>query len=1169
MRRVLLAVVALAVLETSCNIERRPTDPETPITQVVVLPDTVLIDPLGSWQFDVFGRDRAGDTVQVSVDWSASAGSITSSALYTADSSEDDVTVTAALTASPSLRSTAFVRKNRVVQLILQPGAVSLMPGATQGFSVRGVRRRGDTVDVSASYTATGGSINSAGIYTAGSVPGTYSVIARRRALADTAVVTILNPPVASVSVSPASSNLFVGRTVQLAATARDAAGNVLTGRSITWSSSASGIASVSASGVVSGSAAGSATITATSEGQTGSATITVALVPVASVVVAPGSGTLRIGTSAQFSATTKDSAGNTLTGRAVTWSSSAPGVASVSANGLVNGVSAGSVTITASSEGKSGTSSVTVTVVPVATVTVAPASASVVAGGTVQLSATARDSAGNVLSGRVVTWASNTPAVATVATSGLVTAVAPGSATITATSEGKSATASVTVMAVPVATVTVAPATADLVVGGTAQLSATAKDAAGNILSGRVVTWSSTATGVATVSASGLVTAVGAGSATITATSEGKSGSSAVTVIMVPVASVTVAPATKLLRIGSTGQLTATTKDSAGNVLNGRAITWSSSASGVATVSASGLVTAVAAGSTTITATSEGQSGTSVITVTIVPVSTVTVTPSPASVNVGSTVQLSVVTKDSAGNVLSGRAVMWSSSVVGIGTVSTSGLVSGIAVGSTTITATSEGKSGTSVVTVNDPSSVRAGKYVSPTGSSSGDGSVNQPWDLRTALSGAGGRVRAGDTVWIRGGTYSGSFTSSLTGSQGLPVVVRAYPGERAIIDGAPSTSETFIINGDWSVFWGLEIMNSLLTRDARRPQGIYVNGGSHVKLINFIVHDVGEGLYTESSADDVEIYGSIFYNQGWQTSIRSDGHGVYVKNSGPGSKVVRDNVFFNSYGLGIHGYTDAGDGFLRNLVIEGNVMFNAGTLSTYPSANLLLGGEAPVENGTVKDNFLYFSPGKGSTNARMGYLSVANPSLTATGNYIVGGSTPLDLGFWTTATVSGNTVFGSGRVLSFRDDNGAGYAWAGQRYYRDPTANAWLFNGSWTTMDNWQRQTGLGGADATSQLPTQPAVFVRPNAYEAGRATIVVYNWSRQSSITVDLSTVLPPGVRYQVRSVQDLFGAVLTSGTFGGSITIPMGAVSPTPPIGGSHVAPTVTGPDFDVFVVTIQP
>jgi len=130
-------------------------------------------------------------------------------------------------------------------------------------------------------------------------------------------------------------------------------------------------------------------------------------------------------------------------------------------------------------------------------------------------------------------------------------------------------------------------------------------------------VTWASSNTSVATVSSSGLVTGKVAGSATITATSEGQSGTAAITVVHVPVASVTVSPASASVPAGSALQLTATPKDAAGNPLSGRTIAWSSSNTAVATVSSSGLVSGVVAGSATITAMSEGQSGTAAITVT------------------------------------------------------------------------------------------------------------------------------------------------------------------------------------------------------------------------------------------------------------------------------------------------------------------------------------------------------------------------------------------------------------------------------------------------------------------------------------------------------------------------------------------------------------------------
>src|SRR5207247_3757652 len=112
--------------------------------------------------------------------------------------------------------------------------------------------------------------------------------------------------------------------------------------------------------------------------------------------------------------------------------------------SGLVSGVTPGSATITATSEGKSGTSAITVTPVPVASVDVTPPSASVQAGQTVQLTGTPRDAGGTPLSGRTVTWSSSNTAVATVGNGGLVSGVTPGAATITATSEGKSGTSTI-----------------------------------------------------------------------------------------------------------------------------------------------------------------------------------------------------------------------------------------------------------------------------------------------------------------------------------------------------------------------------------------------------------------------------------------------------------------------------------------------------------------------------------------------------------------------------------------------------------------------------------------------------------------------------------------------------------------------------------------------------
>lgn len=337
-----------------------------------------------------------------------------------------------------------------------------------------------------------------------------------------------------------------------------------------------------------------------------------------------------------------------------------------------------------------------------VASVTVAPATVSLQPRQTSQLTATPLDSVGGSLSGRTVTWSSANPAVADVSSSGLVTAVAPGTATMTATIEGKSATAAITVTPATVATVSVTPATATLEPKQTAQLTARALDATSTALTDRKLTWTTSSAAVATVNDSGRVTAVAPGSATITATSDGKSGSAAITVNRTSVASVRIAPKPLSLEPPQTRQLSVLLQGAFGDTLTGRTITWASSNAAIATVSTTGLVTAVAIGSTSITATSEGKTDTAQVTIALAPVATVVVTAPSTVVIPTQKLQLNAALRDSTGRLLTGRAVDWSSSAPQVATVDKStGQVTGVAPGAATITALSEGRTGTLRLTV------------------------------------------------------------------------------------------------------------------------------------------------------------------------------------------------------------------------------------------------------------------------------------------------------------------------------------------------------------------------------------------------------------------------------------------------------------------------------------
>jgi uncharacterized protein YjdB len=534
---------------------------------------------------------------------------------------------------------------------------------------------------------------------------GATTITATSEGKRGTAGIAVAAQVAASISVAPPSVSITVGQTSQLTPTVKDASNAVISGAPVTWSIDNQSIATVSSTGLVTGLSPGTATVTATSGAAHTTVSVTVAAAPPNAVIVSPSSVSLLVTQRQQLTAVVTDAGGHTISGAPVTWSSSNSAVAAVGSTGLVIAILPGTATITATSGSVFGTASITVSLVPVRKVSVTPDALSMIVGDAQQLTLTLQDSADNMLSptGHTVLWSSSSVGVATVTAVGLLSAIAPGAALISAKVDALIATATVTVAQVPVATVTVTPALDTVILGGAVQLAAVEKDAGGNPLSGRAVAWTSSDESVAIVTSAGRVVSQAVGSATITATSEGKLGAATIVVIPVPVATVAVSPATQSVDVGSsTPAFTAVTKDGSGNVLTGRAVVWTSSDPNIATIdSTSGIASGVAPGTVTITATSEGKTGTATLTVNPVAVGSITVTPPSQSIVEGTSTTTPFTATDSHDHLLTGHGLTWMSSDTTVATIENSGKAHGLSPGTVTITAASGGMSGTASLIV------------------------------------------------------------------------------------------------------------------------------------------------------------------------------------------------------------------------------------------------------------------------------------------------------------------------------------------------------------------------------------------------------------------------------------------------------------------------------------
>lgn len=761
--------------------------------ELVVEPNAVITSVGEALRFSVTTRSgKTAAAAGLAIMWNSSDPTI---ATVDADGNvitvgAGDVTLTATV-GKQTGSAVMSVRQKDIASLRVTPTTSSIFSGETQTLQFVAYDDAGRAMALAAdaarwsSSNAAVLAVSDEGVAT-GKAKGAAIVTAKIGSKSATATVNVLATPVSTIAVAVAPTTLDAGQTATASATLKDATGNTLSDRTIAWQSSNPAIAVVNSSGGVSAVAKGSVTITAISEGKTGSAPLTVAAKAVAGVTVTPNPASATVGQTAQLSASAKDGQGVAMTGRTFTWTSSNSAVASVSASGLVTAVGAGTATISATTDGVTGQAQFTTTAVTATSVSLSPSSPHVQVGAGVQLVATAYDASGSTLSTRVPAWSSSNPTVATVSNDGRVTGVSVGNTTITATVDGKSAATQASVDAPPpaaVASINVSLSTTTIMPGQTSQATAILRDAAGNVLTGRTVTWSSAAPLLASVSASGLVTGVASGSATIVATSEGQTGYATLvvgTASPAAVSTVTLSATSTSLLVGQSQAITATLKDASGNVLSGRTIAWSSSSLGVLTVSPTGQVQAVGVGTATITATSEGKSGTLSVSVSAAPVAPVAsvVVSGNTSLNVGQTATFSATPKDGHGLVLTGRTITWSSSAPNVASVSSSGVVTAVSAGTAVINATSEGVVGSLALTANPVGGTLATVSVSL---ASGVLSVGQ-----TTQASASGRDAAGNPVSL--GTPTWSTSNAAVATVSMSGVVSAVASGSATITASVS---------------------------------------------------------------------------------------------------------------------------------------------------------------------------------------------------------------------------------------------------------------------------------------------------------------------------------------------------------------------------------------------
>jgi Bacterial Ig-like domain (group 2) len=549
----------------------------------------------------------------------------------------------------------------------------------------------------------------------AGSSMITATVTNALGTVSSSATLTVSNATLTSLNVTPTKETIPLGTVQQFTATGTfsDNSTQDVTG-TVAWTASPASVASITTSGLATAKDLGTFTVMATSGGISGSATDTVNATNLLKITVLPANPIIAENTTQQFSATGTFDDGSThnLT-TDVAWSSSDTTDAPIgSASGLAKAVAPESgATITATLGTVSGTTTLEVTNATITSISVSPTGRTIAPATELPFTATGTfsDSSTQVITTNA-TWSSSDTAVATVGPEGVATAVGPGTTNIGAAFGGVSELVPLTVSSVTLTSIAVAPATAVMAPASTLSYGATGtySDGSTQPITGTVA-WSSSANNVASITSYGLATGESAGTATITASQGSVSGNAAVVVASSTLASIQVSPASATVAEQTGTQFNAVGVFSDNTTQNlTSSVNWTSSPASIATVSnaspTKGLATGVSAGSATITALFTGLSGNATLAVTSATLTSITVTPADPTIALGGTEQFTATgnfSDDSTENLTD--QVAWTSSDVSVATIKADGSASTAGqTGSTTITATMNGVSGTTQLTVN-----------------------------------------------------------------------------------------------------------------------------------------------------------------------------------------------------------------------------------------------------------------------------------------------------------------------------------------------------------------------------------------------------------------------------------------------------------------------------------
>ena len=454
--------------------------------------------------------------------------------------------------------------------------------------------------------------------------------------------------------------------------------------------------------------------------------------------------------------------------------------------------------------------------------------------------------------------------------------------------------------------------------------------------------------------------------------------------------------------------------------------------------------------------------------------------------------------------------------------------------------------------------------------GTKTGNGSLQNPWDLQTALSQKPNVVNGDDTIWLHEGVYNGRFSSTLNCTiNDKYITVSAYKDDKVVLNGNVESSEqqtlkvqsTRVIFQNFEITWLGEFSRQIPKNDGvtKSTAGINHLSGTNCKFINLMIYNnPGLGFGTWKNTGGTLIANCYVFNNGSTTPEgKGAGEGFYVQNnSDTETRIIKDNIIFNNYYKGIevwsatkHAKTD----WVKNITLDNNVIFNSGLPSNYRSVDNIIvatddrDGINIAKNITVKNNILYHN-----TNFKTNEVNGDAASLTlgfnkgapvenviVDNNIILGRNNALRIAFAKSLTFTNNKIY-SGYIHLF-SLNTEQWNFNSNEYY---TKKSGAFRRSGTegySLKSWKSKFNLDTSSEWKHIKEfnlNNVLDITENEYKPNTYRVVLFD-KNEADVIVDFSDYnIKQGTKYTIRDIEN-YKEILKTGQMDNSsrITFPM--------------------------------